>query len=116
MASQPVSGREDIISLEVYSYVRGYHVYQDIWNPRIGEALPLEREPDNSEDKFAVAIVRRSRVVGHLLQSGASSISLSKKRCQQGTSGSHRHEGQSWCWLRAGDPMQVSFLRIEVLY
>ena len=66
MASQPVSGREDITSLEVHSYVRGYHVYQDIWSPRIGEVLPLEREPDNSEDKFAVAIVRRSRVVGHL--------------------------------------------------
>ena len=65
MASQPVSGREDITSLEVHSYVRGYHVYQDIWSPRIGEVLPLEREPDNSEDKFAVAIVR-SRVVGHL--------------------------------------------------
>ena len=60
MASQPVNGREDITSLEVHSYVRGYHVYQEIWDPRIGKVLPLEREPDNSEDKFAVAIVRRS--------------------------------------------------------
>ena len=28
--------------------------------------LPLEREPNNSEDRFAVAIKRRSDVVGHL--------------------------------------------------
>ena len=67
MASQPISrGKEDIASLDVQSYVRGYHAYQDIWDPFIGEVLPLEREPNNSEDRFAVAIKRRSDVVGHL--------------------------------------------------
>ena len=66
MASQPVRGREDVTSLEVQSYVRGYHVYKDIWNPRIGEVLPLEREPNNSEDRFAVALKRTGSVVGHV--------------------------------------------------
>ena len=55
MASQPVGGREDVTSLEVRSFVRGYHAYKDIWNPRIGEVLPLEREPNKTEDRFAVA-------------------------------------------------------------
>ncbi len=41
MASQPVSGREDVTSLEVQSNVRGYHAYKDIWNQRIGEVLLL---------------------------------------------------------------------------
>ena len=31
----------------------------------VGEVLPLEREPENLEDKFAFAIVRRGCVVGH---------------------------------------------------
>ena len=66
MASQPVGGREDITSLEVQSYIRGYHAYQDIWDPRIGEVLPLQREPGNPEDKFAVAVIRRGNIVGHL--------------------------------------------------
>ena len=67
MASQPISrGKEDIAFLDVQSYVRGYHTYQDIWDPFIGEVLPLEREPNNSEDRFTVAIKRRSDVVGHL--------------------------------------------------
>ena len=67
MASQPISrGKEDIASLDVQSYVRGYHAYQDILDPFIGEVLPLEREPNNSEDRFAVAIKRRSDVVVHL--------------------------------------------------
>ena len=66
MASQPVRGREDVTSLEVQSYVRGYHAYKDIWNPRIGEVLPLEPEPNNSEDRFAVAIKRTGSVVSHV--------------------------------------------------
>ena len=66
MASQPVGGREDVTSLEVRSFVRGYHAYKDIWNPRIGEVLPLEHKPNNTEDRFAVAIKRTSSVVGHV--------------------------------------------------
>ena len=46
--------------------MRCYHAYKDIWNPRIGEVLPLEREPNNSEDRFAVAIKRTGSVVGHV--------------------------------------------------
>ena len=67
MASQPVGGREEVTSLEVRSFVRGYHAYKDIWNPRIGEVLPLEREPNNTEDRFAVAIKRTGSVVGHIV-------------------------------------------------
>ena len=66
MASQPVGGREDVTSFEVRSFVRGYHAYKDIWNPRISEVLPLEREPNNTEDRFAVAIKRTGSVVGHV--------------------------------------------------
>ena len=36
------------------------------WEPRIGEVLPLEKEPSNPEDKFAVAIKRCGSVVGHV--------------------------------------------------
>ena len=33
---------------EFDSYIRGYHAYQDIWNPVVGESLLLKRGPDNS--------------------------------------------------------------------
>ena len=29
---------------EFDSYIRGYHAYQDIWNPVVGESLLLKRE------------------------------------------------------------------------
>ena len=48
--------------------MRGYHAYQlrTSGTHSLVIILPLEREPNNSEDRFAVAIKRRSDVVGHL--------------------------------------------------
>ena len=40
---------------ELESAVRGFHVYKLTWTPVIGEELTAEREPGNSEDRFAVA-------------------------------------------------------------
>ena len=54
MASQQ-GGGGDITSLDVEFFVRGYN---DIWDPQIGEVLPLVREPDKPEDKCTFAIAR----------------------------------------------------------
>ena len=80
MASQPVGGREDITFLEVQCYICGYHAYQDIWDPRIGEVLLLQREPNNPEDKFAVAVIRRGNIIGHLPFSLAPVVSAFLRR------------------------------------
>lgn len=52
------------------SSVRGYHIYQEIWKPTIGEELTCTREPRNAVDRYAVAVVkengRERTVVGHL--------------------------------------------------
>ena len=50
--------------IQIESFVRGYHA---IWNPVIGEELQLKREPENTRDGYAVAVVKPdSCVVGHL--------------------------------------------------
>lgn len=46
--------------------IRGYHVYKEIWDAIVGEILQCERETDNEKDRYAVAVKRRGRVVGHL--------------------------------------------------
>jgi len=51
---------------ETNSCVRGYHVYQDIWTPVIGEQLVCEREEDNPTDRYAVVVLDISAVVGHV--------------------------------------------------
>ena len=45
--------------VRVKSFVRGYHVYLDIWEAKIGDEHRLKREPNNTEDKNAVAVVRK---------------------------------------------------------
>ena len=53
------------------SKIRGYHVYQTIWSsPYVEEELECRREPGNSHDPHAVAMMkvisRASAVVGHV--------------------------------------------------
>ena len=48
-------------------FVRGYHVYIDIWIPKVGdENFCLKSENENQHDTFAVAIVLEERIVGHV--------------------------------------------------
>ena len=44
---------EEIHKFQVQSYIMGYHIYKDIWVPRIGEKIKAEVEPTNKEDKYA---------------------------------------------------------------
>ena len=48
------------------SMVRGYHIYQDVWTPVMGEHLQCVREEDNAEDRYAVAVTKDGVTVGHL--------------------------------------------------
>ena len=65
MASQIPADNPDCY--EVPSFVRGYHAYQDMWNPSVGQVLRLRKEPDNSHDRHAVAVVKSGNtVLGHI--------------------------------------------------
>ena len=46
--------------------MRGYHAYQGIWDADLGEQLPCQREPMNTKDPFAVAVVKSQVTVGHI--------------------------------------------------
>ena len=49
------------------SFVRGYHVYIDSWDLKLGdENLELVPEEDNKHDDFAVAIKFEDRIVRHI--------------------------------------------------
>ena len=48
------------------SAVRGYHVFQDLFKPSIGEKLVGKREFNNTIDKNAVKVVKGDQPVGHL--------------------------------------------------
>ena len=46
--------------------VRGYHVYQLVWDGAFGENLICRREPTNESDRYAVAVTKDGFVIGHL--------------------------------------------------
>ena len=48
------------------SVVRGHHIYKEVWTPRTGEELLVEKEPGNSQDRHAVALVKDGITVGHV--------------------------------------------------
>ena len=52
-------------SFKLYSAVRSYYVYRDVWEPSVGEKL-ARREFDNRFDKFAVKVLNCEETVGHL--------------------------------------------------
>ena len=65
MASQPVHSVSSCA--EISSYIRGYHAYQDVWQPALGEILLLQREPTNAKDSLAVSVMKSNNtIVGHV--------------------------------------------------
>ena len=49
--------------------VRGYHVYEEIWDASIGKELLCAREPTNPCDPFAVAVAKSDQTVGRFYSS-----------------------------------------------
>ena len=51
----------------LHSYVRGYHGYMNIWNPKLGDNdVEVKHEVNNEHDKFAIAICHSKKIVGHV--------------------------------------------------
>ena len=48
------------------SSIRGYHIYKDIWDPRMGEKLSCLQEPGNVHDIYAVSVMKGDDIVGHV--------------------------------------------------
>ena len=53
-------------NLELETYIKGHHVYNEVWNLEVGWKLNVLMEPDNRVDMFAVCVEKDQAVVGHL--------------------------------------------------
>ena len=63
-------------TFDIEAMVRGYHVYQAVWDASIHEELLCAREADNLRDPFAVAVVKSHQTVGHIPMKISSVCSL----------------------------------------
>ena len=62
------------------SCARGYHYYQNIWDPVINEVLMCTQEDSNPHDRYAVAVCKDTRVVGHVARK-ISTVAVSHFTC-----------------------------------
>ena len=69
--SEQVQEREH---LEINSFMRGYHVYMNIWDAVISEKLKLVREPTNLQDQTAVAVKKDQQIVVHITKRLSSTV------------------------------------------
>ena len=53
-----------ITTLDLETFIKGHHVYKDIWTH--SEQLDVLVEPDNRKGKFAVCVKINEKIVGHL--------------------------------------------------
>ena len=53
---------------EIVSHIMGYHKYKSIWIPFVREKLTRQKEPENTFDKYAVAMIKNGSVVGNLMK------------------------------------------------
>ena len=77
MASQHSStrGTDRLAVVELNYFIRGYHVYIDIWTPVIREEFVLRREPGNIKDISAVAVQKDGETIGHIPFNISSAVS-----------------------------------------
>ena len=54
--------------------------YKNVWDAAIGEELSCQREPDNCQDPFAVAVIRSQVTVGHIPRRISSICSMFLRR------------------------------------
>ena len=52
-------------SIDIVSNIKGYHLYKSVWTAT-QEQVYGEIEPHNPIDKYAVAVKKNEKVVGHL--------------------------------------------------
>ena len=55
-----------VTSIDIASNIKGYHIYKSVWTPTLQEQVYGEIEPHNPVDKYAVAVKKDEKVIGHL--------------------------------------------------
>ena len=61
----------------------GYHVYQRLWTPIIGEKANTAREPGNKHDRYAIAMLEDQTLctIGHIPREILKECFYTKRRC-----------------------------------
>ena len=51
-----------ITSMDLETFIKGHHIYKNIWTPQLDELLEVSTELHNPVDKFAV-LLKRTKIL-----------------------------------------------------
>ena len=63
MTAEIICLQDELPIVSITTFIKGHHVYKDIWTPKQGEQLDVLMEPDNRMDKFAVRVKINEKIV-----------------------------------------------------
>ena len=66
--------------------IRGYHVYQRVWLPHLGQRLKAGRELGNTEDRFAIAVYSLGEHSDHTARADDNPIVKGDAQMSEGSS------------------------------
>ena len=72
-------------SFEFTSFVRGHHVYCNVWTPVVNKVLTLKREPGNPVSVHTVAVTRDGEFAGHIPHAIARVVSFLARESHSGS-------------------------------
>ena len=98
-----------ITSMDLETFIKGHHIYKNIWTPQLDELLEVSTEPDNPVDKFAVAVKKNQNIVGHLKKGKTGRFAKALFYFLRSDPYSKCHAKVTWkrCNLGDGDGFQV---------
>ena len=99
-----------ITSMDLETFIKGHHIYKNIWTRQLDELLEVSTEPDNPVDKFAVAVKKNQNIVGPLKKGKTGRFAKTFFYFLRSDPYSKCHAKTPWkrCNLGDGDGLQVS--------
>ena len=98
-----------ITSMDLETFIKGHHIYKNIWTPQLGKLLEVSTEQDNPVGKFAVAVKKNQNIVEHLQKGKTGRFVKTLLYFLRSDPYSKFHAKVTWkrCILGDGDGLQV---------
>ena len=98
-----------ITSMDLETFIKGHHIYKNIWTPQLDELLEVSTELDNPMDKFVVTVKKNQNIEGNLKKGKTGRFAKTLFYFLRSDSYSKCHAKVTWkrCNLGDGDGLQV---------
>ena len=103
-----------ITSMDLETFIKGHHIYKNIWTPQLDQLLEVSTEPSNPVDKFAVAVKKNQNILGHLKKGKTGRFAKTLFYFLRSDPYSKCHAKVTWKRCNLGDTIYIWTSRVYV--